>query len=381
MNSIENKNRLFIISFITFIIIYFSVVFTFFQNYSSIISAIFIFIVALVSYVLYDFKIFEFSTLNKKIIKLVSIGLLIYFSVIYLLGIFTGYGRDVFSSDFFSILKNCFLPFVSVLCLEFFRYNYVSNNKDNKATIYFMTFLIIIFDLILNIYRFDITMKNIFIYLTVTLLPIVIKNIMLTYLTRKVGYYPCIVYVIPLSLYTFICTYKPMLGNYLTSICNIVLPSLIFIYSYRYINNFDKDKKNISIVRLIIDIVLIIFFTIVVGLISGFFKYQLIGVEKSAISGIDKGDAIMINKKVKYEDYHIDDIVAYKGKNIIVIDKITRIENNKLYVTEEINLDKTEKYKEISKDSILGRYVDFRIGKIAYPTIWFKNLIGGDLNE
>ena len=381
MNSIENKNRLFIISFISFIILYFSVVFTFFQGYSSIISAIFILTMALISYIIYDFKIFEFSTLNKKIIKLVAVGLLIYFSVIYLLGIFTGYGRDVFSSDFFSILKNSIMPFISVLCLEFFRYNYVSNNKDNKSTIYFMTFLIIIFDLILNIYRFDITAKNIFIYITVTMLPIVIKNIMLTYLTKKVGYYPCIVYVIPLCLYTYICTYKPMLGNYLTSICNIVLPSLIFIYSYRYINNFDKDKKNISIVRLVIDIVLIIFFTIVIGLISGFFKYYLIGVEKSTISGINKGDAIMINQKVSYEDYHIDDIVAYKENNKIVIEKITKVENGKIYVTKEIDQDKKETYKEISKESVLGKYVDFRIGKIAYPTIWFKNLVGGDLNE
>ncbi|MBR3117014.1 MAG: hypothetical protein IKF36_03970 [Bacilli bacterium] len=381
MNSIENKNRLFIISFISFIILYFSVVFTFFQGYSSIISAIFILTIALISYIIYDFKIFEFSTLNKKIIKLVAVGLLIYFSVIYLLGIFTGYGRDVFSSDFFSILKNSIMPFISVLCLEFFRYNYVSNNKDNKSTIYFMTFLIIIFDLILNIYRFDITAKNIFIYITVTMLPIVIKNIMLTYLTKKVGYYPCIVYVIPLCLYTYICTYKPMLGNYLTSICNIVLPSLIFIYSYRYINNFDKDKKNISIVRLVIDIVLIIFFTIVIGLISGFFKYYLIGVEKSTISGINKGDAIMINQKVSYEDYHIDDIVAYKENNKIVIEKITKVENGKIYVTKEIDQDKKETYKEISKESVLGKYVDFRIGKIAYPTIWFKNLVGGDLNE
>ena len=381
MNSIENKNRLFIISFISFIILYFSVVFTFFQGYSSIISAIFILTMALISYIIYDFKIFEFSTLNKKIIKLVAVGLLIYFSVIYLLGIFTGYGRDVFSSDFFSILKNSIMPFISVLCLEFFRYNYVSNNKDNKSTIYFMTFLIIIFDLILNIYRSDITAKNIFIYITVTMLPIVIKNIMLTYLTKKVGYYPCIVYVIPLCLYTYICTYKPMLGNYLTSICNIVLPSLIFIYSYRYINNFDKDKKNISIVRLVIDIVLIIFFTIVIGLISGFFKYYLIGVEKSTISGINKGDAIMINQKVSYEDYHIDDIVAYKENNKIVIEKITKVENGKIYVTKEIDQDKKETYKEISKESVLGKYVDFRIGKIAYPTIWFKNLVGGDLNE
>ena len=381
MSSIENKNRLFIISFISFIILYFSVVFTFFQGYSSIISAIIILTIALISYIIYDFKIFEFSTLNKKIIKLVAVGLLIYFSVIYLLGIFTGYGRDVFSSDFFSILKNSIMPFISVLCLEFFRYNYVSNNKDNKSTIYFMTFLIIIFDLILNIYRFDITAKNIFIYITVTMLPIVIKNIMLTYLTKKVSYYPCIVYVIPLCLYTYICTYKPMLGNYLTSICNIVLPSLIFIYSYRYINNFDKDKKNISIVRLVIDIVLIIFFTIVIGLISGFFKYYLIGVEKSTISGINKGDAIMINQKVSYEDYHIDDIVAYKENNKIVIEKITKVENGKIYVTKEIDQDKKETYKEISKESVLGKYVDFRIGKIAYPTIWFKNLVGGDLNE
>ena len=376
----ESKNGLFIGVIIAFIIAYFSLVFPFFQNFSTIITTVFIVALTLISYIVYDFKIFEFNKLNKKIIKLVGVGLLIYFSVIYLLGLFTGFGRDVFSNGFMSILKNSILPLASVIGIELFRYNYISNNKDNKSAIYGITFLIIILDLILNIYRFDITLKNIFIYLTVTLIPIVIKNIMLSYITKKVGYYPCLVYVIPLCLYSYICMYKPILGNYLSSICNIVLPSMIFIYSYRYINNYNKDKKNISIIRIIIDLILIVFFTILVGLISGFFKYHLIGVEKSTIEGISRGDAIMINKKVSYGDYKVGDIVAYRNDNKIVIDIISKIEDKKIYVTEEI-IDKKETYKLISDDIIIGKYVDIRVGKIAYPTVWFKNLIGGDLNE
>ena len=47
----------------------------------------------------------------------------------------------VFSNEFMSILKNSILPLASVIGIELFRYNYISNNKDNKSAIYGITFL------------------------------------------------------------------------------------------------------------------------------------------------------------------------------------------------------------------------------------------------
>ena len=381
---IENKNRVFIVSFISYIILYFLLVFKFLPSYSTLISGIFILIMTFLSLALYKFRSFEYNKTNKRIILLVFIGMIIFFTIVYSLGFLTGYGRDVYSNSISSILKNSLIPLVSVISLEFFRYIFVSNNKEEKNIVYLMTFLIILFDLILNIYSFDINLLNIFKYLTITFIPIVIKNITLTYITKNTGYVPCLIYVIPLCLYNYICYIKPDLGNYLKSVLNIILPALLFIYSSRIYGNVDNKKKK-SLLRVLIDIPFILFFTILIGLISGYFKYHLIGVEKSAINNIEKGDAILINRTIKYNNYNEDDIVAYKQNNKIVIYKINKKEVDnlgivKLYVVDEINDDK-ENYMVLDKDNLMGRYVKIKIGKIAYPTIWFKELIGGDLNE
>ena len=114
---------------------------------------------------------------------------------------------------------------------------------------------------------------------------------------------------------------------------------------------------------------------------------KLIGIDTSNISKkIDKGDLVLIYKNLDYNDYSKGDIIVYKNNKKIIIDIISKIEENdygnkKIYVTKEINEGKENKYYYVDKESIIGIYNNFKIKKIAYPTIWFKELIGGNINE
>ena len=387
MNLLKKKNKIIYVSFICYILLYFLLIVRVLPQFSTLINAIFI--LAVSSFILYKYKRFEFTKVNKRITKLVFISLIIYFTVVYLLGLFTGYGRDVFSSNIFTIIKNSFLPLISVISLEYIRYLFISNNNDSKKKIYFFTILIIFFDIILNYYIFDFTLVNFFIFITVTVLPIIFKNILLSYITHKIGYYPCLVYVVPICLYAFVAPYKPILGNYLTCIINIAYPALVYIYTSRIISEGDRKKRNIGKVLkvILLDIPLLLVFTLFVGLISGFFKYHLIGVDTSEIKPkINKGDAVLINRNYNYDNYKKGDIIAYKSGKKIIIDKISKKSKDEygseiIYVTKIIIKGKKNKYKKIDESIIIGKYVNFKIKKIAKPTIWFKEFIGGDLNN
>lgn len=360
-------------------------------NYTSLVNGVFISFIFFISYILYGFQKCETNDIRNKIIRIVFLGLFLYFTVIYLLGLFTGFGRNVFSSNIISIIKNSFVPLITVIVLELFRYVFISSNKDSKILIYLFTLLIFLLDVEFNYVSIDGKLADIFVYLTVSVLPMLFKNILLSYLSYQVGYHSNILYVVPLCLYTYIIPYKPNLGNYLTCISGITLPSLLYIHSSRCISDKLNENKKNGILRaikvILFDIPLIVFFTIVIGLISGYFKYHLIGVNTSNIKpSVKRGDAVLINKGISYSDYEVGDIIAYKSGKKIIIDKVTKKKKDKngydkIYVTKEINKGTEDTYIIIKEDYLLGKYVNFRIAKIAYPTIWFKEYIGGDVNE
>ena len=392
------KNLLVLTATFIYTFIYFILIVPKLPNLAHILSAFFILIITIISIFIYDYKKIKITKITKKIIYEFVIGIFIYFTFIYLLGLFTGFLRNSYSLRFVSILKNIWAPLISVTALEVFRYIYITNNREYNYAKLLGILTIIFFDISLCFYTFDVTAENMFIFLTVVIIPVIFKNIVLTYFTDKVGYLPCLIYVITLGLYIYLVPSVPDLGNYLTSIINICFPTLLYIYGSRMITYYVKEKeyeknpenkkpnKKLNTLRVfLLDIPLIIIITIFVGLISGIFSYHLIGVDTSAIGPkIEKGDAIIIYKGLKYDDYEKGDIIAYKSKNKIIIDRIALKEVNEddvvsLYVKKTKTNNKYT-YKYISKKDLIGIYNNFKVKKIAYPTIWFKDLVKGNIN-
>ena len=106
MNFLKKKNKIIFISIILYLFIYFLLIINVLPKISTIISTIFILFLAISSFILYNFKRFELTENNKKAIILVFISIFIYFTLIYFLGLFTGYGKEVYSTSLLNIIKN-----------------------------------------------------------------------------------------------------------------------------------------------------------------------------------------------------------------------------------------------------------------------------------
>ena len=405
----KNEKRLnnFILLYviIAYAIVYFAAIVRFLPNYAALINLGVIVTITVAGYFIYKFEKNELEGIKKRILYEMFIAIFVYFSLIYLLGIVTGFYQNPYSMRLAKLFTNSIVPLITVVCLELFRYMYMSKNKTNKGYMVFGTFVITVFDIIISFYLFDLTLFNFFTFITVTVLPIIFKNVVLTYITTKGGYQSCLVYVVPLGIFKYLVPVLPALGDYLNCIINITLPSLIYLYASRLVTDdlLNKEvrrlaavndpklkelilnkklKKKVNLFKVFaIDIPLMIIFGIFVTLISGIYMYHLIGVDTSAVTPtISRGDAIIIYKNLKNTDYKVNDIVVYKADDKLIVDRIAKISanedgSNSLYVKSEIEEDEI-KYKEISK-SIIGRYNNFRVPKVAYPTIWFKDKVKG----
>ena len=378
----KRNNIITLTSLVAYVFIYFLVIYKFIPNYAQIINGVFIVLLAIISYFMYGFQSCKLNEIRKKVLLEVLIGIGIYFLLIYVLGIFTGYLKNGYSLEIMSIIKNGLVPLLSVIALEIFRYIFVSSNKDTREVISYATMAIILFDIVLSFYQINDSLQSIFIYITITIIPIIFKNVVLTYLTYQVGYHSCLMYVIPLSIYIFILPSIPNLGNYLYSILGVVLPVLIYIYANRMItNNLSEKKSKWQFIKIfVIDLPLIIVSSIIILLISGIMKYKLIGINTTKLeTRVDRGDLVLVHK-IKYENYNKGDLIVYQRDNKVIIDEVAKKENDKIYIIKEYNTDEEDTYEVIPEGIILGKYNNFRISKIAYPTIWFTEAIG-DLHE
>lgn len=406
----KNEKRLnnFILLYviIAYAIVYFLVIAKYIPNYASLISLGFIAVITGVAFFIYKFAKSDLEGIRKKILYEMFIAIFIYFTFIYLLGIVTGFYQNPYSMRLSRIFLNSIVPLLTIIALELFRYMYMTKNKDFKGAIAFGTTVITLFDIVIAYYIFDMTLFNFFTFVTVTVLPLVFKNIVLSYITIKGGYQSCLVYVIPLGIFKYLVPVLPALGDYLNCIINITLPALIYVYASRLVTDDllkkevrrlvdsndpklnelilnKKFKRKVNLFKIFaIDIPLMIIFGIFVTLISGIYMYHLIGVDTSAVTPtISRGDAIMIYKGTDNKEYKVNDIVVYKSGDKLIVDRIAKVSanengNNSLYVKSAIEDDEI-KYSEITNE-IIGKYNNFRVPKVAYPTIWFKDKVRGN---
>ena len=74
-------------------------------------------------------------------------------------------------------------------------------------------------------------LQELFVLVTTVILPIMVKNMLLGYLTYEVGYKPCLIYRLLLEIYVYLVPYLPNFGDYLTSMFGVCLPLVVYIYS------------------------------------------------------------------------------------------------------------------------------------------------------
>lgn len=351
-------------------------------KYADIILASILLIVTAVAVLCLGFKKNK-NTFIKKYILTITISCIIsYFAITYIIGIFTGFLKNAYSLSLYSVIDNIFAPIALILCSEILRYVVISTNKDSKVMPVLVTIALIIIEISLQTpINLNLSNSEFFKLITLTIIPAIMKNSVLSYLTYHVGYVPALVYRLVVDVSTYIVPFAPDLGDYLKSITTIGLPFLMFIFSSRIINEYDNGREHEFKENAFkwYDIPIILLFVVLIGLVSGIFPVFMIGIGSGSMQPVlNKGDAVVIEKITEKTNIEEGQIIAYKKEGKTIVHRIIEVTECKdsegeCYQTKG-DYNNTPDNIEIARDEILG-IVKFAIPYIAYPAVYISEIL------
>lgn len=321
---------------------------------------------------------------NKKDVLLnIIICLLIYYFVTYFLGLFTGFIRTSYSLSFINIIKNIFPVILLIVVSELLRYELFTKSKGNIPCFAIGYVVFVLIDVNLSVHMYDVTS-----YLGLTkmiclvVFPSVTKNILLIYLTQKVGYANAIVYRLLTDLSTYLLPIFPDFGEYINVLLKTVLPVAIMarlnnMFNYYELRKIKSSKYNRR--KLIIYTFITIALFVIVTLTSGLFTYQALTIGSGSMSPkIEKGDIVILKKVKKSELKTINkgDVLVYNHDDKIIVHRVVEILNangQTSFITKGDNNDTKDSWV-IKEDEVIGT-VKLKIKYLGMPTVALNELL------
>ena len=316
----------------------------------------------------------------KDILINIIIIYLISFIFYYLFGLIIGFYRP---DNYLTLygFGTFILPFtVMVIIREYLRMQMLYKTEKSKI----LTILTIIIFILLELSvsfgtsKFS-TNYNVFIYIALTVLPVISNNIACTYIAKKVGYKANILWILIAKLYLVLLPIIPNSGLYITSIIELLFPFVLIYNIYTFYKKRDKDIP-ISYIkkRIFYQLpILIVIVGILVYFVSGNFRYYAVAIATGSMKPkIEVGDVVIIDQEKDYKKLKVGDIIAYKYHGIVVVHRISDIVVIKkeyyFYTKGDANED-VDNYIIYPK-TILGD-VRFKIPAIGIPTVWLNDLL------
>ena len=322
---------------------------------------------------------------TKDIVLYLVIYLLIVFILYYLIGIFIGYVR---MPNYYNLygLFNFILPIVlTVVISEFLRYQLLRKSEGNSKLITLTTILFILVDVTNVIYYADFSSAyNAVVFIGLTLLPSIGKNIFSTYTSIRTGYIPAMILNLCIGLYEFWLPILPDINEYTQSMFSlIVLTLLTFILSKILKNNLEDQEEEIDskysrrfMVLAYISEILVAF--VLIYFLSGYFRYYAIAIASNSMYPTFERGSVAIIRKIEdnHDDLEIGDIIAYHYENKIIahrIAKIVVIDEDRYFYTKGDANQNIDNYV-IQEDMIMGT-INTYLPFIGYPTVWINELL------
>lgn len=333
--------------------------------------------------IFFDFEKDKHRNTNDIIIYLV-IYLLIVFVLYYAIGFITGFVRIPNYYNLYGIF-NIILPIIlTTLISEFFRYQLLRKSEGNLKLIILTGILFILVDVTNSIYFADFTSGyNSIVFIGITLLPSICRNIFCTYTSAKTGYKPAIILSLCINLYKYLLPIIPDFNEYLLSMFSLIVLVVITLLLVKVLksetdNEIELDSKNQRKAFIAAYVFEIIFAIILVYFVSGYFKYYAIAIASNSMYPTFERGAVAIIKKIdeNFESLEIGDIIAYHYENRIIahrIEKIAEVNGSKYYYTKGDANESIDNYV-VREEMIMGT-INIYIPFIGYPTVWLNELL------
>ena len=291
----------------------------------------------------------------------------------YITGLYFDFTRVVMPSGVFG---RYILPIVIiVISSEILRSILLAQKKKSVTILTYLTYVLLDtamrsdFDIFRHFSAFMNTLGMMF-------FPAITANLLCHYLSTKYGALPCILYRLPLAIYSFVIPLKPQMPDILLSFFRIILPLVIYLFIHALYTRrkFTVSRHSIRFQIILTSMVLFFMITIVM-LISCQFRYGLIVIATESMTGdLDKGDALI------YENYddqiiHEGQIIVFEKNTLTVIHRVVDIQhiNGELQYYTRGDANNANDSGFITDDQIIG-ISSLRIKYLGYPTLWIREL-------
>ena len=320
------------------------------------------------------------SRIESDVILSILAYLGFYYLITYILGYFVGFNRNVYSREIIMIFKNTFPVIMFIILSEYLRYNINFRARDNKLLL-FISFLA--FVLITNTLTFNDLAKTgysdvmvVVKQLGLFILPSITTNILLTFMSMKVGFKSNIIYRLLMEIPLYILPIFPNFGDYLESVIRLSIPIVFYIWLYRYLEKkkskkivFSEKKKVFTLFRFNVGLLC----AILVYFISGLFKYQALVIATGSMKpSIGIGDVVIVNKKDWEKENYLrpGEVLAYRKDNMVICHRIIQVVRSGqevFYVTKGDNNEVADTLM-VKRSQVVG-LVKYKIRYIGYPTV------------
>ncbi len=319
---------------------------------------------------------------NDKFQSLLIV-LIIYIICYFALGLVFGFQKTPYSKDLLSILSNLWIFGGIIVFQEFMRNAMIRADKKSFLNFSLITVIFILLNINFNSFldSFD-TFKDGFIYISSIIIPLVVTQAILTYLSYIGGMKFPIVYRLVLIIPELLIPIIPDLDWFATAIIGVILPVATFVYlNYVHIRKTERLSKRASKkFSPVIYIPVFAFIVLAAGFVMGLFKYQPIAVLSGSMSPtFNRGDAVVVRKLDAGEKKRLErgDIIQFQSGARYVIHRIEEVSNDEYgnieYITKGDHNNTTDS-KPVSADEVIGK-ASFVIPFIGYPSVWLSGAI------
>ena len=327
--------------------------------------------------------IFGFEKDRHRYIKDILINIIIIYLIsfifYYLFGLIIGFYRPENYLNFYG-LKNFIFPFIIMVVLrEYLRAQMLNKTEESKPLTYITIILFIFIELSVSLAGSSLkTTYNIFIFIALTILPIISNNIACTYIAKKVGYKPNILWILIANMYLVLLPLAPDVGLYIQALIELLFPFVLVYNIYLFFKEREKDiptsyiKKSLYIQLPILAVIV----CILVYFVSGHFKYYAIAIATGSMRPkINAGDVVIVNQHKDYKNIKKGEIIAYKYNGIVVVHRvydIVIVKGEYYFYTKGDSNKEVDNYIIYPK-TILGE-VKHKISYIGLPTVWLNKI-------
>ena len=315
----------------------------------------------------------------KDIIFDISLLLLGFFIVYYLLGIIIGFTMPNYYN--INALFSFVVPIILYVILrEVFRYMIMCKTDGNKLVTAISVIMFILLDITSLIYLVNFNSNiQVFKFMALTVIPAISSNIVFSYMTKKTGYKPVIFYALIIELYSFLLPIVPNPSEYLLSIIDFLLPVILGYRIYLFFKkDLDEDLRREYNKKHFLALIIPALVTIVfVYFTSGYFHYYALAIASGSMTpNINKGDVVIIEKlDGKHETLDKGIILAFKKDNRVIVHRIVKIIEEKgtyyFYTKGDANTD-IDNFV-IEEDMVIGT-VQGKISYIGWPAVLLSGL-------